>query len=103
MFDKVIEGVTYTKKVVLRNREKVGRRLRLEVDPQSPFRISPLKYPVDEAIVQPAAASSGERPLASRASGLVATGMRVQVGMQRGVLTPQQRRPNRSASLGWHC
>lgn len=80
VFDKVIQGTTYTKKVVLRNREKVGRRLRLEVDPQSPFRISPLKYPADEALIQPTPARSGEQQRSSRVSGIVATGMRVQVG-----------------------
>lgn len=80
MFDKVVQGNTYTKKIVLRNRESVGRRMRLEVDPKSPFRISLPIYPGDGGPLPPSAGRRQEKENAATVSGTIATGMCVQVG-----------------------
>ncbi|KAL8432539.1 hypothetical protein ACSSS7_004536 [Eimeria intestinalis] len=80
VFNKVVQGVTYTQKVTLRNRDSVGRRLRLEVDPESPFRVSLPIYPGD---VASSADPGNDRRLChsgAAISGTVATGMCVQVG-----------------------
>lgn len=80
VFDKVVPGVTYTKKVVLRNREHVGRRMRLELDPKSPFRLSLPIYPGDGISLD---APNGHRAKGGngfKVSGIIATGMCVQVG-----------------------
>lgn len=80
VFDKVIQGVIYTKKVTLRNLESVGRRMRLEIDPKSPFRISLPKYPGGGVLLDSLAGSCGEEQATPHVSGIVATGMSVQVG-----------------------
>ncbi|KAL8272874.1 hypothetical protein Esti_003183 [Eimeria stiedai] len=78
VFDKVLPGVTYTKKITLRNRDSVGRRLRLEVDPRSPFRVSLPIYPGDVASSADCGSSRRLCHSATPVSGTVATGMCVQ-------------------------
>ncbi|XP_026190977.1 uncharacterized protein LOC34623060 [Cyclospora cayetanensis] len=78
VFDKVVQGIAYTKKVVLRNRENVRRRLRLEIDSKSPFRLSLPAYHRDGALTQEPYSRNQKSPNGCRVFGAIATGMCVQ-------------------------